>query len=158
MIAFGRNSTGSQQATERSRIEELRDDYYRRVVPTHEPQTRNLPLGLRIVTNADANDVLPLDEIRNQYLGLFVGGEEVRVIRPTLVSATSPFHGVGEQSFERPGAFLHESPTLGRRIPGTEFRAGMPKVVRSDKKNDPVRKQALLAPRGPEVPCVRILD
>ena len=158
MIALGRDSTGSQQATERSWIEELRDDYDRRVAPTHEPQTRNLPLGLRIAPNADADDVLPFDAVRNQYLGLFVGGKEVRVIRPTLVSAASPFHGVGEQSFERPGAFLHESPTLGRRISGTEFGARMPKVVRSDKKNDPVLKQALLAPRGSEVPCVRVLD
>ena len=125
---------------------------------THELQARCLPPGLCFIMNADTNYVLPVDAIRNQDLGLLVGGQEIGMMRLSPVDTAGPFHGFGEQRFECFNAFLHKSSMLGRRIARTEFRAEMPQVVSSDKKYNPVWKQPFLAPRGPEVPSIGVLD
>ena len=82
--------------------------------------------GLRVITNADSDYVRSLDAIRNQYLGLLVGGQEIGMMRPSSVDAGGTFHGVGEQPFECLNAFLHEPSMLGRRIARTELRTRVP--------------------------------
>ena len=157
MLALGWDSTGSQQTTESVRIEELRNDQYRWSTPTQKLQARCLTSGLCVITYSDADHVLSLDLVRNQHLGLFVGGQERGMLWTAPVRVNS-LDNIGEQRFERLGTLTHKPPVLCRRIAGTEFRSGTPQVLRFDQKHDPIRKQLLLISGGSEVPGVRILD
>ena len=157
MLALRWNITGSQQTTESVWIEEFGNYQYWWRTPTQNLQARYLASGLCVITYGDADHVLSLDSVRNQYLGLFVGGQERRMTRSAPVGAYS-FHNVGEQRFERLGTLADEPPVLSRRIAGTELRPDTPQVVRFDQKHDPIPKQQFLGAGGSEVPGVGVLD
>ena len=50
-------------------------------MPVQKFQPRHLPSGLGVIVHGDADHVPPLDTVRNQHLGLLVGGQERRMVR-----------------------------------------------------------------------------
>ena len=107
--------------------------------------------------NGDADHILPLDTVRNQYFRLFVCGQGSVVSWSTSERPLS-LDGFGEQSLERIGSGAHQSPVFSRRIARTEFRTGVPKIMRSYHKYDPILEQPLLISGSSEIPRIRILD
>ena len=109
MLALAWNSPGAEQFTKRVRVIELGNDHNGRRFLAEKLQCRHFPLRLRIISNGDANNILPFDLVGNQNLRLFIFGQEIGVIWTACECETSgSFGSCGKQLFECLWSFANQ--------------------------------------------------